>query len=80
MFEYISKVHANDLYAAEAYSIDSVDTTGKMSDMLIGSMPEAKNGVTGLHIFALMMQLENHSSKYVLPLIGHCTDSASNSP
>ena len=79
VFEYISKVRTNDLYAAEAYSIDFVDTTGKMSDMLIGSIPEAKNGVTGLHIFALMMQVENRSSKYALPLIGHCTDSASNS-
>ena len=79
VFEYISKVRTNDLYAAEAYSIDFVDTTGKMNDMLIGSIPEAKNGVTGLHIFALMMQVENRSSKYALPLIGHCTDSASNS-
>ena len=55
MFEYISKVRANDLYGAEAYSIDFVDTTGKMSDMLIGSIPETKNRVTGLHIFTLMM-------------------------
>lgn len=79
LFQYISKVRANDLYAAEAYSIDFVDTTDKLSDMLIGSIPEAKNGVTGLHIFALMMEVENHSKKYELPLIGHCTDSASNS-
>ena len=79
VFEYISKVRANDLYGAEAYSIDFVDTTGKMSDMLIGSIPETKNGVTGLYIFALMMQVENHSSQYALSLIGHCTDLASSS-
>ena len=50
-----------------------------MSDVIIGSISEAKSGVTGLHIFALMMELEKHSKKYSVPLIGHCTDSASNS-
>ena len=32
VFQYISKVCVNDLYAAEAYSIDFVYTTGKLSD------------------------------------------------
>jgi len=50
-----------------------------LSDVIIGSIPEAKNGVTGLHIFALMMEVEKHSNKDSIPLIGHCTDSASNS-
>ena len=47
--------------------------------MLIGSIPEAKKGVTGNHIFGLMMEIEKQSKTYNLSLIGHCTDSASNS-
>lgn len=35
VFQYIFKVRANDLYATEVYSINSVHTTGKLSDMSI---------------------------------------------
>jgi len=45
--------------------------------MLIGSIP--KKGVTGQHIFGIMMEIEKHSKAYNLSLIGHCTDSANNS-
>lgn len=37
------------------------DTSGEYPDTLTGSIPEAKSGVTGSHIFALK-----------LPLTGHC--------
>jgi len=43
--EHISRVLVNDLYEAAAYTIDIFDTTGELSDVKIGSMPEAKNGV-----------------------------------
>ena len=77
--EYIFMVRSKGLYAAEAYTMDFVDTTGKFSDFVVSSIPEAKSGVTGLHIFAMMMTVEKHCSKFALSLIGHCTDSASNS-
>jgi len=77
--EYIFTVHSKGLYAAEAYTMDFVDITGKFSDFVVGTIPEAKNGVTGLHIFAMMMTVEKHCSKFELSVIGHCTDSASNS-
>lgn len=54
------------------------DTSGKYPDVLTGSIPEAKSGVTGSHIFALMLEVEKRARKNKLPLIGHCTDSASN--
>ena len=57
--EYIFMVRSKGLYAAEAYTMDFVDTTGKFSDFVVGSIPEAKSGVTGLHIFAMMMTVEN---------------------
>ena len=77
--KYICKVRTNSKYAAEAYSIDFVDTTGKLTDLLIGSIPESKTGVTNAHIFALMMMIEKQSKPHNIPLIGHCTDSAGNS-
>ena len=43
--KYIFMVRVKGLYAAEAYSIDFVDTTGKLSDFVVGSIPEAKSGV-----------------------------------
>ena len=77
--EYISNVRQKNRYAAEAYSFNITDTTGTLSDMLIGSIPEAKKGVTGGHIFGIMMEIEKYSKAYNLSLVGHCTDSASNS-
>ena len=55
--------------------MDFVDTTGKLSDFVV---PEAKSGVTGLHIFAAMITIGKFCNKFDLSLIGHCTDSASN--
>ena len=49
-----------------------------LGNFVVGTIPEVKNGVTGLHIFA-MMTVEKHCSKFELCVIGHCTDSASNS-
>ena len=46
--------------------------------MLIGSIPEATSGVTGEHIYSIMIEVEKQCSHYGVPLVGHCTDSASN--
>ena len=66
------------MFAAEAYSFNLSDTSGKQHDMLTGSIPESKEGVTGNHILALMLEFEKRAAKFNLSLIGHCTDSASN--
>ena len=71
-------VRALNRLAAEAYSFDFVDTTGKYSDMLTGSIPEATSGVTGERIYSIMIEVEKQCSHYGVPLVGHCTDSASN--
>ena len=73
---YILQVRLNKAYAAEAYSFNLSDISGIYSDVLTGSIPEAKSGVTGSHILALMLEVEKKCHK--LPLVGHCTDSASN--
>ena len=44
---YIFSVRKNDEYAAEAYLFNFSDTTGEYPDVLVGSIPEAKSGVTG---------------------------------
>ena len=71
-------IRKKKLYAAEAYSFNLSDTTGKLPDILIGSIPESANAVTGDHILALMLEVERRAEKCSLPLVGHCTDSASN--
>ena len=76
--KYVLEVRAQSRYAAEAYSFDLVDTTGKLPDLLTGSIPEAISGVTASHIYALMLEVEHKASMHKLSLIGHCTDSASN--
>ena len=48
----------NSHYAAEAYSFSLCDTTGTQDDVIVGSIPKAKKGVTGSHVLALMMNLE----------------------
>ena len=53
----------NIKYAAEAYSFLLSDTTGEYSDILTGSIPEAKTDVTGQYILGLMLEVE----KYALP-------------
>ena len=46
--------------------------------MLIGYIPEATSGVTGEHIYSIMIQLEKQWAHYGASLVDHCTDSASN--
>ena len=77
--QYVSKVRQENLYAAEAYSLNLSDTSGILNDIIIGIIPEATKGVTGYHIFGLMMAIEKKASLYDLPLIGHSVASASNS-
>ena len=76
---FILNVRKNGQYAAEAYSLSLCDTTGTLDDIIIGCIPEPKKGVTGSHIFALMMEVEKQSRSHSLTLVGHCTDSAGNS-
>lgn len=77
--DHVLHVRQHGLYAAEAYSFNLSDTTGNLPDMLIGSIPESKKGITGSHILALMFEVEKRSFNFDLPLCGHCTDSAGNS-
>ena len=86
--KYIFEVRQSNAYASEAYSFNLGDTTGEHVDILLGSIPETKSillytlaetkaGVTGEYILALLFE----SKKWALnslPVIGHCTDSASN--
>ena len=76
--DYVLGVRLTGSCSAEAYSFNLSDTSGKLPNMLIGSIPEAKVGITGAHVFALMMEVEKRATIYKLPLVGHCTDSASN--
>ena len=77
--EYVLSVRAKGKYAAEAYSLDLVDTTGKSPDIMLGSFPEATSGVTASHLYAIMLEVERKAAAHKVSLIGHCTDSASNS-
>lgn len=74
----ILSVRENNRYAAEAYSFDLVDTTGKLPDMLLESIPEATSGVTASHIYSLMLEVEQKAKLHNLSIVGHCTDSALN--
>ena len=76
--QYVLTVREEKTLAAEAYTLNLSDTTGKLPDTLTGSFPESKEGVTGHHILALILEFERRAAKCNLPLIGHCTDSASN--
>ena len=76
---HVLDVREKKAYAAEAYSFNLSDTTGKTADILTGSIPESKKGVTGDHILALMLEFEKRAQIRNMPLVGHCTDSASNS-
>ena len=86
--KYIFEIRQSNAYASEAYSFNLGDTTGEHADILLGSIPETKSillytlaetkaGVTGEHILALMFESEKWALNS-LPVIGHCTDSASN--
>ncbi len=76
--DHVLEVREKKAYAAEAYSFNLSDTTGELPVILTGSIPESTAGVTGDHILALMLEVESRAEKCSLPLVGHCTDSASN--
>ena len=77
--DYVIETRQNGAYTSEAYSFNFSDTTGEYSDILVGTIPESKAGVTGSHIMALMLHIEEEAFAFQLPLVGHCTDSAANS-
>jgi len=77
--DYVLSVRSKRSYAAEAYSLDLVDTTGKSPDLMLGSFPEATSGATTSHVYAVMLKVECKVLTHNISLIGHCTDSASNS-
>ena len=76
--QYVLSVRSEKTYASEAYSFNLSDTSGKLPDVMAGSIPESRQGVTGDHILALILEFERRAAMHSLPLIGHCTDSASN--
>ena len=76
--DYVLDVRQSGSYASEAYTLCLSDTSSKLADLLVGSIPEAKEGVTGGHIFSLMMEVEKNAFRHGVPLVGHSTDSASN--
>ena len=51
---YVMKVCRNKSYAPEAYFFNLADTSGKLPDVLIGSIPQAHSGITGSHVLAMM--------------------------
>ena len=51
--QYILSVRAKGKYAAEAYSLDLADTTGKSPDIMLGSVTEATSGVTASHLYTI---------------------------
>ena len=56
---FLPNVRKNGQYAAKAYSLSLCDITGTLDDVIIGCIPEENKGVTGSHIFALMMEVKN---------------------
>ncbi len=52
--QYVMKVRHNKSYAPEAYSFHLCDTSGKLADQLIGSIPQAHSGITGCHMVLLV--------------------------
>ena len=46
---------------------------------MLGSFPEATSGVTASYLYAIMLEVERKAAAHKVSLIGHCTDSASNS-
>ena len=67
--DYVMQTRKNGAYASEAYSFNMSDTTGDYPDVLLGTIPESKSGVTGSHIMSLMMQIEREAFDYNLPLV-----------
>ena len=63
------KVRHNKSYAPEAYSFNLCDTSGKLADQLIGSIPQAHVGITAGHILAMMVLVEKKARLHNLPLM-----------
>ena len=73
--QYIFNVREKGLYAAEAYSLNLSDTTGLPNDIVKGVIPEATKGITGAHLFSLMMEVEKHRVSHITldsPLYRFC--------
>ena len=70
---YVMRVRHNKSYAPEAYSFNLADTSGKLPNVLIGSIPQAHSGITGSHVLAMMLTVEKHARVHNLqvPLVGH---------
>ena len=60
--DYVLSERHNTQYAAEAYSFNLSDTTGNLADVLIGSIPQPHSGVTGNHIFTMMLEVGKMAS------------------
>ena len=67
--DHVLEVREKQAYAAEAYSFNLSDTTGKNPDILTGSIPESKNGVTGDHVLAIMLEFEKRAQLCNTPLV-----------
>ena len=46
------------MHMLQRHTLNLGDTTGEHADILLGFIPEAKAGVTGEHILALMFESE----------------------
>jgi len=57
----VLEVRNTGSYSAGAYSFNLSDTSGKLPDMLIGSIPEVQKGITGAYVFTLMMEEEGQA-------------------
>ena len=54
--QYVLSVRSEKTFASEAYSFNLSDTSGKLPDVMAGSIPESRQGVTGDHILALILE------------------------
>ena len=64
--EYVLSVRRRGQYAAKAYSFDLVDTSGKLPDLLTGSIPESTSGVTASHVYSIMLEVEKKAIQHNL--------------
>ena len=55
------------------------ETTDKSPELTLGSFPEETSCVTTSHLYAVMLKVESKAATHNVSLIGHYTDSASNS-
>ena len=59
--DYVLDVRQSGSYAAEVYTLCLSDTSGKLSYLLVGSIPEAKEGVTGGHTWCVYLLINDGS-------------------